>query len=32
MLAAPVHPNHIVYLCAWGLTALSPACNSNYLE
>ncbi|CSB31947.1 Uncharacterised protein [Vibrio cholerae] len=24
-----VHPNHIVYLCSWGLTHLPPTCNSK---
>ncbi|EEN97934.1 hypothetical protein VCG_001760 [Vibrio cholerae 12129(1)] len=29
MLATFVHPNHIVYLCSWGLTHLPPTCNSK---
>ncbi|PAR33066.1 hypothetical protein DSL61_12010 [Vibrio cholerae] len=29
MLATFVHPNHIVYLCSWGLTHLPPSCNSK---
>ncbi|TQQ35760.1 hypothetical protein FLL70_14215 [Vibrio cholerae] len=28
-LATFVHPNHIVYLCSWGLTHLPPTCNSK---
>ncbi|POC44262.1 hypothetical protein D8T43_20395 [Vibrio vulnificus] len=27
VLAAFVHPNHIVYLCSWGFTHLPPTCN-----
>ncbi|RBM51153.1 hypothetical protein DLR69_15955 [Vibrio paracholerae] len=29
VLAAFVHPNHIVYLCPWGFTLLPPTCNSK---
>ncbi|MCD1217962.1 hypothetical protein D3A86_04700 [Vibrio cholerae] len=29
VLATFVHPNHIVYLCSWGLTHLPPTCNSK---
>ncbi|TRN26864.1 hypothetical protein DM784_06220 [Vibrio furnissii] len=29
MLAAFIHPNHIAYLCSWGLTHLPPTCNSK---
>ncbi len=28
-LATFVQPNHIVYLCLWGLTHLPPTCNSK---
>ncbi|AVI00413.1 hypothetical protein AL479_23080 [Citrobacter amalonaticus] len=31
VLAAFVHPSHIVNLCSWGFTSLPPCCNSNYL-
>ncbi|PAS42495.1 hypothetical protein CGT68_05825 [Vibrio cholerae] len=27
MLATFVHPNHIVYLCSWGLSHLPPTCS-----
>ncbi|PVU66963.1 hypothetical protein C9E85_04770 [Plesiomonas shigelloides] len=27
VLAAFVHPNHIVCLCSWGFTHLPPTCN-----
>ncbi|MCD1189293.1 hypothetical protein D3A87_17210 [Vibrio cholerae] len=29
MLATFVHPNHIVYLCSWGLTHLPHTGNSK---
>ncbi|MBO1393347.1 hypothetical protein BVJ62_13830 [Vibrio cholerae] len=29
VLATFVHPNHIVYLCSWGLSHLPPTCNSK---
>ena len=29
VLATFVRPNHIVYLCSWGLTHLPPTCNSK---
>ncbi|PNM56872.1 hypothetical protein AL544_012635 [Vibrio mimicus] len=29
VLAAFVHPNHIVCLCSWGFTHLPPTCNSK---
>ncbi|AUV47434.1 hypothetical protein AL536_22665 [Vibrio fluvialis] len=29
VLAAFIHPNHIAYLCSWGLTHLPPTCNSK---
>ena len=29
VLAAFIHPNHIVYLCSWGLTHLPPTYNSK---
>jgi len=29
-LTAFTHPNHIVNLCSWGFTHLSPCCNANY--
>ncbi|PAR36557.1 hypothetical protein CGT96_10100 [Vibrio metoecus] len=29
MLAAFIHPNHIVCLCSWGFTRLPPTCNST---
>ncbi|EEN98690.1 hypothetical protein VCG_002525 [Vibrio cholerae 12129(1)] len=29
MLAAFIHPNHIVCLCSWGFTRLPPTCNSK---
>ncbi|PXA73625.1 hypothetical protein DMC15_06125 [Vibrio sp. 11986-1-5] len=30
VLATFVRPNHIVYLCSWGLTHLPPTCNSKW--
>ncbi|TVZ67899.1 hypothetical protein FHU10_0298 [Serratia fonticola] len=30
MLAAFVHPGHIVYLCSQGFTQLLPTSNLNY--
>ena len=29
LLAALFRPNHIVYLCSWGLKLLPPRCNSD---
>ncbi|AUW38547.1 hypothetical protein AL544_017605 [Vibrio mimicus] len=29
VLAAFVHPNHIVCLCSWGFTHLPPTCHSK---
>jgi hypothetical protein len=29
VLAAFIRPNHIVYLCSWGLIHLPPTCNSK---
>ncbi|TQO68180.1 hypothetical protein FLM05_01345 [Vibrio cholerae] len=29
VLATFVHPNHIVYLCSWGLTCRLPATPSS---
>ncbi|PAR40595.1 hypothetical protein CGT77_09920 [Vibrio cholerae] len=30
VLAAFIHPNHIVYLCSWGFIHLPPTCNDKW--
>ncbi|AYN29323.1 hypothetical protein D8682_21475 [Buttiauxella sp. 3AFRM03] len=31
VLAALVHPSHLLDVSSWGLSSLPPCCNTNYL-